>query len=124
MDTLVKNAGFVSKYLFAVVITVFGVQHFLYNNYVSRMMPRWIPFHHFWVYFTGSAFMAAAISIYLNWNARLGCFLLGIMISIFILTIHIPNLIDDHFSAGDLASASSDLGLGCCAFVLSGTLRN
>jgi putative oxidoreductase len=124
MDIIIKNIGWISKYLYAAIMALFGVQHFMYPNFVARMMPGWIPFHHFWVYFTGSGFIAAAASIWLNWNVKWGCFLLGTMIFIFILTIHIPNLIDDHFSAGDLASASSDLGLGCCAFVLSGTIRS
>ncbi len=124
MNTLIKNIGFISKYLFATIMALFGIQHFMYPNFVARMIPGWIPYHHFWVYFTGSGFIAAAISIYLSWNAKWGSFLLGVMICIFILIIHVPNLINDHFSAGDLASASSDLGLGCCAFVLSGTLRN
>ena len=124
MSDVIKRFGFISKYLFAIIFVVYGIQHFMYANYVARMVPRWIPFHHFWVYFTGSAFFAVSISIFFNWNAKWGCFLSGMMIWIFIFTIHIPNLIDDHFSAGDITSACGDLGLASCAFMLSGIIKN
>jgi putative oxidoreductase len=124
MNNVIKRVGFVSKYFFAGIMLVYGIQHFMYSNFVARMIPGWVPFHHFWVYFTGSGLIAAAASIVLNWNAKWGCFFLGVMIWVFILIIHVPNLINDHFSAGDLTSACSDLGLASCAFMLSGILKN
>jgi putative oxidoreductase len=124
MNNVFKNVGFLSKYLFAGIMLVYGIQHFMYSNYVAGMVPGWIPFHHFWVYFTGSGFIAAAVSIVLNWNAKWGCFFLGVMICIFILTIDMPNLVHDHFSAGDITSACGNLGLASCALILSGIPKN
>ena len=119
---IINGFALISKYFFATIFVIYGIQHFMYANYVAGMVPGWIPFHLFWVYFTGSAFFAFAISVFFNWNAKWGCFLLGIMIWIFIFTIHVPSLINDHFSGGDITSTCGDLGLASCAFMLSGIL--
>jgi putative oxidoreductase len=121
---VINKFSFVSKYLFATVMVVFGIQHFIYADFVATLVPGWLPFHLFWVYFTGIALIAGAVSIYFNRNAKLACFLLGTMIWIFILTVHIPILINSHFSAGMITNACKDIGLASCAFMLSATLKD
>ncbi|UOE52348.1 hypothetical protein MTO98_14805 [Mucilaginibacter sp. SMC90] len=41
------------------------------------------------------------------------------MIWVFILTIHIPLLINSHFDAGKITNALKDTGLASCAFILA-----
>jgi uncharacterized membrane protein len=98
---------------------VFGIQHFMYADFVATLVPGWIPFHLFWVYLTAVALIAAAVSICVNLYAQWGCFLLGCMIWVFILTIHIPLLINSHFDAGKITNALKDTGLASCAFILA-----
>ena len=38
---------------------VFGAQHFMYAAFIATLIPAWIPFHLFWVYFTGAGFIVA-----------------------------------------------------------------
>ncbi|QEM10447.1 hypothetical protein [Mucilaginibacter rubeus] len=116
MKQVLSRSG---AYIYATVMFIFGIQHFMYAGFVATLVPGWIPFHLFWVYFTAVALMAAAVSIYVNLYAQWGCFLLGCMIWVFILTIHIPLLINSHFDAGKITNAMKDTGLASCAFILA-----
>jgi len=108
-------------YLYALAIIVFGIQHFLYAGFVSRMVPGWIPFHLFWAYFTGAAMIAASVAIVFNKMARLACILLGIMVFLFVILIDIPPIITHPTMGGQLTTTFEEIGLGCCAFVLGST---
>jgi uncharacterized membrane protein len=76
--------------LFAIPLAVFGGDHFISANFVAQIVPHWIPWHLFWTYFVGTALIAAALSLATNIQSRLAAFLLGIMILIFVLTMHLP----------------------------------
>src|SRR5271169_4959799 len=55
-----------SRYLLALSLIVFGVDHFLALGFIATLLPSWIPFHVFWVAFFGIAFIASGVSIGLN----------------------------------------------------------
>ncbi|HEY4326993.1 MAG TPA: hypothetical protein VGN20_23605 [Mucilaginibacter sp.] len=109
----------VSKYLFALIIGMFGTQHYIYAVFVATIVPQWIPFHLFWTYFTGAAMIAVAVSIFINKKVKLACCLLGIMIWIFIFTVHSHILIESHFAAGNITNAGKDICIASCAFIIS-----
>jgi hypothetical protein len=46
------------RFLFALPLLVFGIQHSMYARYVATLVPSWIPGHLFWAYFVGVAFIA------------------------------------------------------------------
>ena len=50
---------------------IFGAQHFMYAAFIATLIPAWIPFHLFWVYFTGTGFIIAGLSIASGVLARL-----------------------------------------------------
>ncbi|UOE52347.1 hypothetical protein MTO98_14800 [Mucilaginibacter sp. SMC90] len=62
----------ISTYIYATVMFVFGIQHFMYADFVATLVPGWIPFHLFWVYLTAVGLLAAAVSIYVNLYAQWG----------------------------------------------------
>lgn len=113
----------ISKNVFALIMGIYGIQHFMYAAFVASMIPGWIPFHLFWAYFTGIALIAAAVSMVINLKAKLACLLLGVMLWMFILIIHSPILIGSHFAAGDITSACKDMGLASAAFMLAGIVN-
>jgi uncharacterized membrane protein len=82
-----------SRYLSAIAMVIFGVDHFLGLGFIASLLPRWIPWHVFWVAFFGVAFIAAGISfaarILLPWAAA-G---LGLMFAIWVLTLHLPRVL-------------------------------
>ncbi len=88
-------------------------------NAMAGMVP--IPGGAIWVYLTGAALLAAEVAFVINKKVRLACGLLGIMLLIFILSIHLPGVL----AGGDggqmsLMSLLKDLGLAGGAFVLAG----
>lgn len=104
---------------FAIPMAVFGADHFISPEIVASLVPSWIPAPRLWVYFVGTALVAAALSIVTEKHSVLAASLLSAMIFSFVLLIHVPNfaadphnrfmfaipLRDSTFSAGALAYA-------------------
>ena len=65
------------RFLIAISLVVFAVQHFMYARFVATLVPAWIPARLFWAYFTGVAFVAAAVSIATKRMLRLAAMLVG-----------------------------------------------
>jgi len=104
---------------FAIPMAVFGADHFIAPRSVTTLVPSWIPWHLFWVYFVGVALIASALSIVANQHSVLAATLLSAMLASFVLLISVPKLVaspgdrfvlavllrDSSFSAGALACA-------------------
>jgi uncharacterized membrane protein len=81
----------VARLLFAIPLIVFGIFHFMEAQTMSAMVP--LPQSVIWVYITGVAHLLAALALIINKYGKLACGLLALMLLIFILTIHVPNVI-------------------------------
>jgi uncharacterized membrane protein len=82
-----------SRYLLALSLVVFGVDHFLALAFIATLLPGWIPWHVFWVAFFGAAFIAAGLSIALNFVPRWGAACIGLMFGIWVVTLHLPRVL-------------------------------
>jgi uncharacterized membrane protein len=80
-------------YLFAAAAVVFGIDHFLVLDFIASLVPAWLPWHLFWAYFTGTAFIAAGISIAIQWMDEMAAFLLGTMFALWFLILHFPRVV-------------------------------
>jgi len=74
-------------------LACFGAEHMVNIIPFSSMVPRWLPFHPFWVVFFGVALLASALSLVLNRYVRLSATLTAVMFLIFVLTLSIPEAI-------------------------------
>ncbi|OOQ59969.1 DoxX family protein [Mucilaginibacter pedocola] len=108
------------KWLYAAAFFVFGIQHFMYANFVATLIPGWLPWHLFWAVFVGIAFILAAVSIVINKYTRLSSLLLATLLALFILLIHIPNLSAKLQNAQSWARALQDLTIMGTALLISG----
>ena len=79
----------------AVSLAVFAPEHFGGPMDVKDMVPSWMPWHLFWVYFVGCALFAAAASLTVKKCVRLSTTLLGLMFFLFVCILHIPALLTD-----------------------------
>jgi uncharacterized membrane protein len=106
---------------FAISMAIFGADHFVGARFVATIVPSWIPGHLFWAYFVGFALVAAALSLATSIRWRLAAALLGIMIFIFVLTIHIPNLLAAPHERTRVTILLRDLclSMGALAFAAS-----
>lgn len=87
------------KYLFAIPFLIFGAFHFMNADAMAGMVP--LPGGAIWVYLTGVALIAAAVSIFMGKMDKLATFLLGVMLLIFVLALHLKGAM-----AGDQMSTS------------------
>jgi uncharacterized membrane protein len=82
----------IGRFCFAISFPVFGVLHFINRDYVSSVIPSWIPGHMFWAYFTGVAHIAAGVGILSKVKARLAATMLAIMFALWVLIEHSPRV--------------------------------
>src|SRR5882757_7546450 len=93
------------RILFAISLGVFGVQHFLYANFIATLIPGWIPAHLFWAYFVGAAFCAAALSIALRKYSGLAATMLGVMFLLWVISLHLPRVSAASHNGNEWTSA-------------------
>jgi cadmium resistance protein CadD (predicted permease) len=116
MNNLISNLAKYSKYVFAVVMLVFGLFHFISGDAMAEMVP--IPGGVIWIYLTGAALIAAAVAVFINKYMRLAMFLLGVMLLLFVILIHIPGAADGNEAS--VPMVLKDLGLMAAAWILAG----
>jgi uncharacterized membrane protein len=83
----------VSRYLLAVCLIVFGVDHFPILAFIASLIPAWIPWRLFWAAFFGAALVAAGLSIGLNTLQRWSMACLGLVFGIWVVTLHLPRVL-------------------------------
>lgn len=92
-----KMAMRLGPVFFSVMLFDFGLSHFLYDDFVSRLVPGWIPYPMMWTYLTGVALMGAATAIVFRIRIMEVALLLGLMIFSWLLLIHIPRAMADPY---------------------------
>ena len=106
---------------YAAPIAAFGTEHYTVTEAIMSIMPAWIPWHQFWVYFVGACFIAGALSLVTGIQARLSASLLALTFFLFVVLMHAPGwaqnprnrfaltvvLREISFSGGALALAAS-----------------
>jgi uncharacterized membrane protein YphA (DoxX/SURF4 family) len=121
-----KARGFDQLILFglpfyAAPIAAFGTELFTVTEAITSIMPAWIPWHQFWVYFVGTCFIAAAFSLVTGIQARLSAKLIALPFFLIVVLMHAPSwaqnprnrfaltfvLREISFSGGALALAAS-----------------
>jgi uncharacterized membrane protein len=123
-QTLTEVLGKVGFCLFAFSMLIFGVQHFMYATYIATLIPAWMPAHLFLTYFTGVAFMAAAIAIATRIQARVGAGLLGLMFLLWTILLHAPRVFAHIHNKDELTSLFAALAMSGGSFIVAGAVSN
>jgi len=107
--------------LVAIAMAIFGADHLTFTKFVARIVPKYMPWRLFWAYFVGFALLASALSLTTRIYWRLGATMLGIMLLLFVVMMHIPNLIRLPHEAAvrTLLLRDTALGSGILSFGLS-----
>jgi uncharacterized membrane protein len=90
------------RIFFSIMLVDYGLDHFFYTELVATLVPAWIPYPIFWTYFAGIALIALGVAIILKFKLKLAGILVATMIFLWMVSIHIPNVIANHFKINDL----------------------
>ncbi len=121
MDIL---TGIVARIIYCSPFIVFGLMHFINAGQMSMVVPGWLPGGVFWVYITGAVMIVAAAGVITGRQGFLASLVLAAMLLIFILTIHIPGLMNPETMQMAMNGLFKDAGLMGGALVLAGTYRS
>lgn len=116
------NNNRIFQIVFAIPWIAFGILHFIYADFVATLVPAFMPFKLFWTYFTGTAMIAAGISFIVNRFSSIAANLLGLMLSGFILLIHVPKLAVNFGDINSWTRPLQDISLTCACFILANSL--
>lgn len=81
---------------FAIPLAAFGAEHISAAPFMQGMVPSYVPWHLFVIYFVGVALIAAALSIATKIQVRWSGLLFGIMMFLFVAMIHLPGALASH----------------------------
>jgi uncharacterized membrane protein len=124
MSVLAKLIPY-GKCFFAIDILVAGIMHFFYMPFVAMLVPAWLPWHTFWGYLAGVALIVGAVGIIFNIKRQLAANLLGIIIFIWLITLHIPRAIADPVTGNgnEIISVFEALAFSGIAFLIAANAR-
>ena len=103
-----------AEIIYALVMGIFGVLHFMNADTMSGMIPEFMPADgKIWIYITGAAFIAAALAIIINKFKTPACYLLALMLLVFVFTLHLQPAMD-----GNPGQLLKDTGLAMAAILI------
>ncbi len=115
MNKQLENLG---KFIFLLPLAIFGAHHFMGADNMAGMVPSYLPFAVIWVYLTGVALLAAVLAVIWGKRAKLALQLLGLMLLLFALMIHLPQIGGNNQAA--MPSFLKDISLAGAACWASG----
>ena len=112
----------VARYAFAGALPIIGLSHFVYVTTTASMTPAWLPDRMAIAYFTGSCHIAAGICILLSILPRLAATMEAIMLSMFVLLLHVPGVASAPGSRLQWTMLFVATALTACAWAVAGSL--
>jgi uncharacterized membrane protein len=109
-----------SHVCFAIPLAVFGALHLFGAQFVIGLVPRYMPWRLFWVYFVGCALIAASLSIATRIAVRWSGLLFGIMMFLFVAMIHLPGALANPHDRIIWTIVFREMSFGGAGWVLAG----
>ncbi len=115
---LFRKLATLGPLFFSAFLILGGIQHFVYLDFVMKLVPAWIPGTRYWVYVTGLALIAGGVGILIPKTSRLASTMVGIMILLWVVLLHIPRALTMH-DAGETAAIFEALAMSGIGFLLA-----
>ena len=116
----------VARIVFGFACIEYGLSHFAFAGFTAQMVPVWLPQRLFFAYLTGAGHLCAGIALVTGVLPRLAATLEAVMMSSFVVLVHIPMVLwhkagEGHLNWTLLFVASS---LASSAWAMSGVLMD
>ena len=115
-----KKITTIGRILFALPFAVFGINHFLMMDYYVGMLTSFIPKTGYVMILTGIMLIAVSISIITKKFVKLSTIMLAVLLFLFIVTIHIPHLINGVDTTVTLIALLKDISLMGGSLMIAG----
>ncbi|HLK29228.1 MAG TPA: hypothetical protein VKT28_11675 [Puia sp.] len=106
------------RIFYSLLIILFGCSHFVFPDFVSTMVPKWLGLPMFWTYFVGSLLIASGIAIIFKIWTKTIALLLAIMLFLFFLFFHVPDAIAHPKESGGAEIVRAIVALLFCGIAL------
>lgn len=115
-----KQLTTAGRLLFAIPFAIFGINHFLMLDYYMGMLTSFIPLGAYTIILTGILMIAASLSIVFKLYVKVFTGLLALLLLLFIITIHIPHLIEGTDKTVHLLALLKDISLMGGSLMIAG----
>jgi uncharacterized membrane protein len=105
---------------FAIPLAVFGALHLFGPQFVMNIVPDYMPWRTFWVYFVGCALIVASLSIATNIGVRWSALLFGIMMFLFVAMVHLPGALAQPPDRFNWTIVFREMSFGGAGWILAG----
>jgi uncharacterized membrane protein len=105
----------------AIPLAVFGALHLFAPQFVINIVPDYMPWRLFWVYFVGCGLIAASLSIASRIGVRWSGLLFGIMMFSFVAMIHFPGALRERNNRILWTIVFREMSFGGAGWILAGT---
>ncbi|HEU0186221.1 MAG TPA: hypothetical protein VFS27_12950 [Blastocatellia bacterium] len=106
-------------FFLAAFLILCGIEHFIYAEFVTSLVPSWVPGGAFWTYFTGVALIAGGLGIIVPPTSRLAGALSGLMIFMWVFLVHIPRALADLSDSNETTAVFEALAFSGVAFLVA-----
>lgn len=113
----------IARIFYGLGLIPFGVAHFLYVKETVVLIPRWIPWHVFWAYFTGATFIVAGVAIVTGVFARLAATLSALQMGLFSVVVWVPYILTHTLTPFQWGEVVSTIALTAAGWVVADSYR-
>jgi hypothetical protein len=113
------------RWLLTLAATLLGVfmmfccvLHFIFAEFVTVLVPSWIPGGAFWIYFSAIALFAGGLGLLIPRTRRLAAAFSGGMILVWVLVLHIPRALTVR-DANETTAVFEALAFGGLALIIA-----
>jgi uncharacterized membrane protein len=115
-----KKMTTAGRILFAIPFALFGINHFLMTDYYVGMLTSFVPRGAYTIIIVGILLITVSIGILSKKYVKFATILLACLLFIFIVTIHIPHLINDSDKTTTIIALLKDISLMGASLMIAG----